>query len=562
MFCTSGFLHTLPPAARRDIAPPDRFPHPMHYRPGPLARLAAADLQEHLQGDREWRTDSGQGEAGIGGKGKMFGVLVVRTPGGDLGYLAAYSGKLADSNHVPGFVPPVFDLLDERNFYRAGERRIDAITRRIEALQNDPALAAARQHRDRTRKDGAAALTAERQKVKAGKKARKAARAAALSAGADADERNLLEERLSAQSIRESYGLKDLTRAVRHQDELAEAAVRRFEERIEDLLAQRAAMSADLQDRIFAAYTFLDARGGSRGLGSIFAGTAFGTPPAGAGECAAPKLLQYAFAHGLHPVTMAEFWWGPSPASEIRRHGEYYPACRGKCEPILGHMLRGLAVEPNPLLINPGEGKHYTIVYEDDDLLVVDKPADLLSVPGRHIEDSVQTRLRTDYPTATGPLVVHRLDMSTSGLLLAAKRKDVHQALQRQFFRRTVQKRYQALVEGSLSPGEGFIDLPLRGDLDDRPRQIVCDVDGKTARSRWRVLGNEAGATRIDLWPVTGRTHQLRVHCAHPAGLNTPIVGDDLYGRPGERLCLHAAELTFVHPLSREEITVRSPVPF
>ena len=554
-------FHPLP-AAATSTPPPPRFPYPMHYRPDPLALRAAADLQRRLRHPEPAWVDLGLEPGIAGGKGKMFGVLVVRTRDGSLGYLAAYSGKLADSNHVPGFVPPVFDLLDERNFYRGEERRIDAVTRQIEVLQQDPALAAARLHREQTLARGAAALAAERARVKAGKQARKATRAAALAAGADSTERELLDERLSAQSIRESYGLKDLTRAVRHQGQLAEAAVRRYEERLEELIALRAAMSAELQERIFAAYTFLNARGTARGLGSIFADTAFGIPPAGAGECAAPKLLQYAFAHGLQPLTLAEFWWGPAPASEIRRHGEFYPACRGKCEPILGHMLQGLAVDPNPLLANPGEGKRFSIAYEDDDLLVVDKPADLLSVPGRHIDDSVQTRLRAAYPAATGPLVVHRLDMSTSGLLLAAKRKEVHQALQRQFFRRTVSKRYQALVEGQLPSVEGFVDLPLRGDLDDRPRQIVCYAHGKTARSQWRVRETLGDRTRVDLWPVTGRTHQLRVHCAHPAGLNAPIVGDDLYGRPGERLCLHAAELTFVHPLTKESIKVESPVPF
>ena len=555
-----SLLHPLPPGTA--LSPPDRFPYPMHYRPDRLALLAAEDLMQRLGHPQPAWRELGLGSGMVGSKGKMFGVLVVRGSGGALGYLAAYSGKLADSNHVPGFVPPVFDLLDERHFYRAEERRIDALTRRIEELKADPALAAARRQREETREAGITALALERERVKAGKRARKTERAAARAAGMDAVGQAGLEERLSARSIRESYALKDLTRAVRHQDALAEAAVQALEAGIEQLVARRAAMSADLQDRIFNAYTFLDARGNPRGLGSIFADTAFGVPPAGAGECAAPKLLQYAYRHGLRPVTLAEFWWGPSPASEIRRHGEFYPACRGKCEPILGHMLRGLAVDPNPLLVNPGASRRYAIVYEDDDLLVVDKPADLLSVPGRHIEDSVQSRLRAAYPAATGPLVVHRLDMSTSGLLLAAKRKEVHQALQRQFFRRTVSKRYQALVEGRIEGEEGFVNLPLRGDLADRPRQIVCAEHGKTARSRWKVVESNDARTRIDLWPVTGRTHQLRVHCAHPAGLNAPILGDDLYGRPGERLCLHAAELTFVHPLTKELTRVESPVPF
>ncbi|THH41431.1 RluA family pseudouridine synthase [Neolewinella litorea] len=560
MTATDSYLHSLPETAR-SIAAPRRFTFPFYYRPHPLAVAAAQDLQKQLQQPRSWEHDFGLDEDFTGRQGKMFGVLVVRDPAGELAYLAAYSGKLADSNHLPGFVPPVYDLLDEAGFYRGGEREINAITQKIEELERAPDFRAARHDLERIRREADAELAAEKAAAKQSKAERKQQRSAAVP-GASAEELAALEERLAAESIRISYGLKDLTRALRHRVALAESALHVFEAQIEALRDRRKVMSNDLQQRIFREYTFLDARGRVRGLGSLFAATVLGVPPAGAGECAAPKLLQFAYANDLQPIALAEFWWGQAPPSEIRQHGQYYPACRGKCEPILAHMLQGLEVDPNPLLVNPAQGKEMGIVYEDDDLLVVDKPHEFLSVPGKHIQDSVWHRIRQRYPMATGPLVVHRLDMSTSGLLLVTKRKEVHKLIQRQFFRRSVEKRYLALVEGPVVDDQGTIDLPLRGDLIDRPRQIVCDQHGKAARTHWAVRQRNADSTLVDLWPLTGRTHQLRVHCAHPGGLGAPIVGDDLYGNPAERLYLHAAWISFVHPTTKERVEFTSQLPF
>ncbi|MGB3802118.1 MAG: pseudouridine synthase [Lewinella sp.] len=552
-------LHPLPPGTET-TPPPDRFTFPFYYRPHPLATAAAEDLQAHLKSAKSWEFDFGLEDTGTGRQGKMFGVLVTRGRDGKLGYLAAYSGKLADSNHLPGFVPPVYDLLDERGFYRSGEAEINEVTKELEALRADPAYLEAKQVLESTKLDAEQELRRERSAVKAGKQRRRQERESAAELPTATFE--ALEKRLAAESIRESYGLKDLKRALEHRVKLAEEVVSGYEAVISGTENRRREMSAALQDRIFTEYAFLNAEGRSRGLGSIFAETVFGVPPAGAGECAAPKLLQYAFANDLHPVALAEFWWGQSPGSEIRQHGQYYPACKGKCEPILSHMLQGMPVDPNPLLVNPAKDKRLRTVYEDEHLLVIDKPAEFLSVPGRHIEDSVYHRIRDKYPEATGPLIVHRLDMSTSGLLLVSKRKEIHKQLQRQFFRRSVEKRYQALIQGVLEPEEGFIDLPLRGDLNDRPRQIVCQTHGKTARTRWEKVGEASSTTRVDLWPITGRTHQLRVHCAHPDGLNAPIVGDDLYGQPGDRLCLHAAWLAFVHPVTKKRMELDSAVPF
>ena len=552
------FFHPLTDPA----PPPERFTFPFHYVPHPLALAAAADLQRHLAEQDAWVHDFGHGAAaGVGAKGKMFGVLVVEKPDGARGYLAAFSGKLADSNHLPGFVPPVYDVLRTDGFYKRGERAVNALNARISALEQAPELAAARDDLARTQVQSKDEIAAERAANKAAKQARKRRREEArprLTPAAFGE----LERQLARESVGNHFALKDLVRAWDHRLARATASLRQLTGAIDELKDQRRRMSNDLQHRIFAEYRFLDATGAVRDLTDIFAQTIFKTPPAGAGECAAPKLLQFAYRHGLRPLALAEFWWGQSPRSAIRKHGHFYPACRGKCEPILGHMLGGLPVDPNPMLTNPAAGKQLPVVYEDEHLLVVNKPEGFLSVPGRTIEDSVWLRIRQRYPDATGPLIVHRLDMSTSGLLLVTKDKETHKLIQHQFFKRSVKKRYVALLAGTVATDEGTIDLPLRGDVTDRPRQIVCPTDGKTARTHWRVVERAAGRTRVHLWPVTGRTHQLRVHCAHPLGLNAGIVGDELYGQPGGRLCLHAAEITFVHPRSRAEMTFTVPADF
>lgn len=481
----------------------------------------------------------------------MFGVLVVETTPGEYRYLAAYSGKLADSNHLPGFVPPVYDVLDEDGFYKAGEREVNSLSAQIERLENSSRLAAAIQAKKAAEAQASSEIAAQ----KKARKQAKAVRDARRHAAADLPEQELkaLEEELARESVSLHFALKDNMRVWEERIKRLTTDLGRLEEEISELRQARKNKSNDLQAKIFQQYRFLDANGETNDLLDIFARTVRVIPPAGAGECAAPKLLQYAYLHGLKPVVMAEFWWGQSPKSEVRKHGRFYPACRGKCEPILGHMLQGLTVDPNPMLSNPAEGKQLPIIYEDEDLLVVNKPAGFLSVPGRLIEDSVQTRMEARYPEARNHLIVHRLDMSTSGLLLLTKRKEIHKKLQQQFFKRTIKKRYVALVEGAVHGEAGFIDLPLVGNFDDRPRQMVDYQNGKTARTKWKLLERlPEELSRVNLWPVTGRTHQLRVHCAHPLGLNASIVGDELYGILGGRLCLHAEYLAFLHPGTQE----------
>ena len=558
-----SLLHPLPTAPA--ASPPDlpaRFTYPFHYTPHPLTLTAATDLQEHLKSLDPLTYDFGFAELDQpGSKGKMFGVLVVEKPDGELAYLAAFSGKLANSNHHPGFVPPVYDVLDKGGFYKAGEREVNALNARIDELAANPAIPKLTEQIKQARADMAVDIAAEKKVRKAAKKERDARRKAG--AGLPETERTVLEKILAKESVMRHFVLKDKTRQWEAKIAELEAELASHTAEIEALKKQRKEQSNNLQQRIFQHYNFLDADGNTQDLLDIFSQTVFLTPPAGAGECAAPKLLQYAYLYKLKPIALAEFWWGQPPPSAIRKHGRYYPACRGKCGPILGHMLGGLDVDPNPMEDNPAAGKDLPVVYEDDDLLVVNKPSGFLSVPGKLITDSVQTRMEERFPAARGHLIVHRLDMSTSGLLLITKRKEIHRLLQQQFFKRSIKKRYVAVLEGVVQGKEGFIDLPLRGDFEDRPRQLVDPVNGKTARTRWQVVERLAeGRTRVHLWPVTGRTHQLRVHCAHSLGLNASIVGDELYGVLGGRLLLHAEELRFTHPGTKEELVITAPAEF
>ena len=341
---------------------------------------------------------------------------------------------------------------------------------------------------------------------------------------------------------------------------------RRIAKAVRVLDAQRTARSRILMAQIQDCYHFHNGRGERRMLRALFAPA---EPPAGAGDCAAPKLLAHAYAQGLMPLALAEFWWGAPSATGDKREGVFYAACRGKCLPILTHMLEGLPADPPPLFgLAAISADEPATVFEDEFLLVVDKPSGLLTVPGRSaaLQDCAVSRLRARYPEATGPLVVHRLDMDTSGLLLVAKTLDVARALQRLFSLREIDKHYVAWLDGQVCGDGGHITLPLRPDVDDRPRNIHDPVHGKPAHTEWQVLARTAVRTCVRFTPHTGRSHQLRVHAAHPQGLDAPIVGDRLYGHTppddDERLLLHAARLAFVHPVTGATVVVESPVPF
>ncbi|HKK75258.1 MAG TPA: pseudouridine synthase [Saprospiraceae bacterium] len=532
-----------------EITLPQRFTFPFYYTPHPLAAQAAQELQLDLREREDWNRQLGY-EAGSSrdAEGKMFGVLVVQRSAGSLAYLAAFSGKIAESNHHSGFVPPVFDILQPGGFFRKEEAQITKLNQEVEKLEQDSALQKAKLDLQNTEQRAEAEIATMRLRNKNKKIARDQKRAEAEPQMTATDYQEL-DQALRRESARLDRELKSFKKDWRQKIKEARKVVDAWEAKITALKKERSRRSAALQDRLFAAFRFLNSRGEEKSLKTIFGAA---QPPAGAGECAAPKLLQYAFQHQLQPIAMAEFWWGAPPKSAVRRHGQFYPACRGKCEPILGHMLKGMALDPNPVLAEASQAPPIEKIYEDDYLLLIDKPPGLLSVPGKTIRDSVQWRMQQAYPKATGPLTVHRLDMSTSGLMLIAKTEGVYKSLQQQFIKRRVKKQYVALLEGRLEGDSGIIDLPLRVDLDNRPRQLVCYEYGKAARTRWQKIGEERNFTRVHFFPVTGRTHQLRVHAAHHRGLNSPIVGDELYGQPGGRLHLHAEQLEFEHPVTKK----------
>lgn len=550
-----------------NIELPEKFTFPFYYEPHPIALLAAKELQEYIENQSDFEHNFGI-EFGKEGLviGKMFGVLVVQNENGELGYLSAFSGKLAKGNHHERFVPPVFDILKEDGFFRKQEDIISAINREIETLEQAEDFTNQLQAEDRIIRESQEEIAQIKSDIKANKKLRDTLRKQyqqqlALNELSPAD----LEEKMQAlvkQSLKESYFLKDRTQAIKIAIEESKTKTQLFKDKINALKEERKIKSAACQQEIFDHYYFLNKEGQQKSLAAIFQATADQKPPAGAGECAAPKLLQYAYLHKLKPIALAEFWWGQSPSSEIKKHGHFYPACRGKCEPILGHMLTGIEMDENPMLSNPALGKELPIVFEDEYLAIVNKPSEFLSVPGKNITDSVYERVKLFFPKATGPLIVHRLDMSTSGLMLIAKSKEIHKHLQSQFLKRTVKKRYVALLDGIVKIPSGEIKLPLRVDLDDRPRQLVCYDYGKPALTRFETFEHKNRQTMVYFYPITGRTHQLRVHAAHPNGLNTPIVGDDLYGTKANRLHLHAESITFRHPVSKEIVTFQVDAEF
>lgn len=553
-------MSTLDVAFRRfqsdiqSINKPQKFTFPFYYEPHPLSIVACEELQRELEHNEVLLPLFDPSHPLCLPAGKMFGILIVENQTGDLGYLRAFSGKLGPYTHLEGFVPPVFDLWNKDSFFTKEEAVLNSINAQIEKLQQDRIYQNAQallQEQLATEKQVIADKKKLLKQLKNERKLRREAQENRLNS-LDFDAFN---EDLIKQSLRDKHELRVLTAYWQEQIAATQQVIFDFEETITLLKDERKQKSNALQQQLFQQYRFLNFNKEEQDLLAIFEATALQQPPAAAGDCAAPKLLQYAYLNDLKPIAMAEFWWGESPKSEIRKHKHFYPACRGKCEPILGHMLGGLTVDDNPLLINPELQRPIEIVYEDEDFAIVNKPEEFLSVPGIYIQDSIYERMKIRYPKATGPLIVHRLDMATSGILVIAKNKEAHKALQSQFIKKTVTKRYVALLDGIIHEDSGTIDLPLRVDLEDRPRQMVCFEHGKPAKTKWEVIERKDGKTKVYFYPITGRTHQLRMHASHPKGLNTPIVGDDLYGTKSTRLFLHAEEITFRHPRTYEIVS-------
>ena len=603
-------LHTL----NVSIPSPRQFTYPFCYDVDPLAEAASLELQRYIADADLMSTEKGCG--------KMFGVLVVEYEDEEgalqRGFLAAYSGLLGGRNDWPYFVPPVFDAQQPDGHFKRTEREISAINREIAAIEHDPEYLQSVAQHEQTKKRLQAEVDAFKAEVDAAKVRRDARRKSG----------EPLSEEEQAEMIRESQFMKAELRRRRKAMEQANSTLHiPHSTFLKSLQRKRKQMSDELQRWLFSAYRMLNAKGEERDLIDIFREYTHAMPPAGAGDCCAPKLLQYAYLHHLRPVCMAEFWWGESPASEIRHHLHYYPACRSKCLPILTHMLKGLDVAPNPL----AQKRHTAeprVLYADEYIMVVDKPAGMLSVPGKaesvrsEFSDSANIsveeyfanlQLPTNSQFTTEQFTIgeadnsklktqnskflkaaHRLDMDTSGLLVLARTEQAYVELQRQFASRETVKRYEAVLSGvptqnsklktqnsSTQPSGCLeaISLPLIADINDRPRQRVDMEHGKPALTLYNIVEVRAvdantavaytikkvdkGRTLIHLYPKTGRTHQLRVHCAHPLGLACPILGDPLYGTErADRMYLHAAELTFRHPVTGETMHFLSPSGF
>lgn len=510
---------------------PKLFTYPFHYTPHPLCIKAAREVQQYLLTRTEWHKELKEG--------KMFGVMVVKRAD-EVGFLAAFSGNLAGRNDHPYFVPAVYDMLQPNDFFKREEAEISSINRKIEQMQNAEELLSAKQHLEQTKRECDIELKTIKERLAEGKAERDRLRQSG----------NFDEQELILASQRDNALAQRQKRAAKERIAEAEQRLNELENQIEVLKRERQSRSAALQMALFSEFRMLNAEGEVLDLCEIFAPTTQRIPPAGAGECAAPKLLQYAYKNGFQPLCMAEFWWGDSPKGEVRQHGTFYPSCNSKCKPILGHMLKGLKVEPNPLMeIVPPEP---TIIWEDEVLVAINKPSGMLSVRGKSGVRSAEEWAVERYPEA---MIVHRLDQSTSGILIIAKNKATHEALQKQFISRTVKKSYVALLDGIITDLEGEIRLPLKLDYEHRPRQMVA-ADGRVAHTMYKVEGVEDSRTRMRFYPITGRTHQLRIHAAHAEGLATPIVGDDIYGTGGERLMLHAETIEFQHPTSGEIVSL------
>lgn len=527
---------------KSDIEAPEKFTWPFFYTPHPLCRLAAAEVQKHLASTECWQEEIS--------RGKMFGVLVVELADGGMAFLAAYSGLLCGRNDLPWFVPAVFDSQQPDGYFKIHEAEISAINEQINTLETSDEYTALCRSVERMKLCAEQEIDEYKTKMTEAKRRRDAFR---QQYGDD--------ERLIAESRFMKAELRRLKQHHRTLTDRAENRLNAMKSIVLELKEKRHRLSDDLQRWLFEQYKVNNAYGRQRSIADIFNEQTGHIPPAGAGDCCAPKLLQYAFMHNMHPLCMAEFWWGNSPMGEIRQHGNYYPACRGKCKPILTFMLEGLETDSDPLA--DGGKLMPETVYEDDDIIVVCKPAGMLSVPGKDGRTSVLSALRNRWRDEANPGIVHRLDMDTSGLLVVAKTVSAYHNLQAQFAARTVKKRYVALLEHKPSSCSGTISLPLLPDPLDRPRQTVDMTNGKTAVTEYCITDVlDDGKVRAELHPLTGRTHQLRVHCAHHMGLNSPIVGDNLYGKPDRRLFLHAEMLEFCHPASGRRMTFERKADF
>ncbi len=481
-------------------------------------------------------------------QGRMFGFLLGVDGNGLTHELWAYSGSHAGGLDSSKFVGPASDVRAKSPEFVAGEQRVGELSSAIDRMQVQPEFL---ELNDRL----TAIREAKKKEIDALKEVhsiRRQHRTMQRTEGNDAIALNR-ESQLDKIQMRALKALWD------RREEEAVAEFEAFNQQIQDLIQERSMLSASLHRLWFEQFTVPNAAGEEASVSELFAADGAGFPPAGTGECVAPKLFAEAARRKLSAVHFEEFWWGPPPRSEVRRHRQRYAPCRGRCQPLLKHMLTdtALVLPDDPSLVVCHAD--IEVLHAGQGYVVIHKPAGLLSIPGKLQSDSVQTRIAALYPEARGPMIVHRLDQATSGLMLVALDERSYHELQRQFLERKVEKRYLALLEGVPETDNGEIELPLRVDPMDRPRQVVDFKYGKEARTRWKLHALSDGRAWVHFWPETGRTHQLRVHAAHVDGLNRPIVGDPLYGNAGERLMLFAEILNFNEPYSGKPQFVKLP---
>ncbi|MEZ8347081.1 pseudouridine synthase [Vibrio splendidus] len=550
-------LLPLNQTATQDLSIPTRFTFPYYYTPHPTCELAMLQLQQSL-------IDCGVNETS---QGNLYAVLLVQNPTTqELGYLSAFSGLQLDSSLASqltsiAFVPSAFDGQQFQSHNSANLARQSQLADDIKKLQQSHNLDALVTELQELTVESAQAIEAFQLAMAANKTQRNELRDQAnqeKALGNLESAANLLKQ-LGNQSSQEKRDLKALRIEWKQKIAERQSQVDLIDSELKNRKQDHQAISEQLETQRLSHYRFIDQALESKSLLELLDGK---DALEGSGDCCLPKLLNFTFEHGFKPLALSEFWWGLPPTDIIRQHANLYPVCQSKSFEILDHQLTHIELEDNPLIVNPAVGKSFDIVYEDDEIVVVNKPEEFLSVPGKFIEDSVYTRIKARYPNATGPLIIHRLDMSTSGLLILALTAESNKHIQKQFIDRTVEKRYTALLDGEITGESGDISLPLRGDITDRPRQLVCHEHGRNADTYWEAIGTSNGKTKVHLYPKTGRTHQLRVHCAHPLGLGVPIRGDDLYGYKRERLHLHAGYLKLIHPTTGEWMEFEVPSEF
>lgn len=522
--------------------------NPFCYTPHPLCRMAMAEVEAWLNTMAE---NDGDVRREIE-NGKMVGVLVVRNGNGDMGFLAAFSGQIGDRDTLPGFVPPIFSYLQPDGYFKTEEAEISEISRQIADIENSPEMAALRHGLSAIREESKRAIDEYKSAMAEAKAARDKCRAATCSGRTEAE----------AILIKESQFMKAELRRIkakwRTKIEEKEQALNGMLEKIRILKNKRKNRSDQLQQWLFNQFVMLSAKGEKRNLAEIFRTTPQAVPPSGSGECCEPRLLQFAFANGYEPLCMAMMWLGASPQNIVRKHRHYYPACQGRCKPILEWMMQGLDIEPSHIDKNR-DTQEIKILYSDQDIAVVCKPAGMPSVPGKGKAASLLSEAKKMFPQAEGPIIVHRLDMDTSGVMVLALNTSAYHNLQRQFANHTIRKKYVAILAEQpmgISEGQqGTISLPLSADYMHRPCQCVDKENGKEAVTHW-TMGRDR---HITLCPETGRTHQLRLHCAHSEGIGSAIKGDTLYGTPSDRLYLHAEAISLNHPVTGKRMRFEYP---